>query len=174
MKKKILLILVALLVLAGAIYGIIFLTTPSNFTGENYTIPTLDLSDMPKELKGTEYEYLYDLVTVDNSYDYMAHPDSVLLKNGNILTVYPAGHGRGAVLNKISTDNGQSWSEEIGDTPESWVNSQETPTVYRLEFSDGSPDKLILISANPKWWDMETSTGGFECSISEDEGKTWT
>ena len=174
MEKKILLILVALLVLAGAIYGVIFLTTPSNFTGENYTIPTLDLSVMPKELKGTEYEYLYDLVTVDNSHDYMAHPDSILLDNGNILTVYPAGHGRGAVLNKISTDNGQSWSEEIGDTPESWVNSQETPTVYRLEFSDGSPDKLILISANPKWWDMETSTGGFECSISEDEGKTWT
>ena len=174
MKTKILLILLVLLVLAGAVYGIIFLTTPSNFTGENYTIPTLDLSVMPKELKGTEYEYLYDLVTVDNSYDYMAHPDSILLDNGNILTVYPAGHGRGAVLNKISTDNGQSWSEEIGDTPESWVNSQETPTVYRLEFSDGSPDKLILISANPKWWDMETSTGGFECSISEDEGKTWT
>ena len=173
MKMKILIIVAATIFLAGAVYGIIFLTAPSNFTGENYTIPTLDLSTMPKELKGTEYEYLYDLVTVDDSYDYMAHPDSILLDNGNILTVYPAGHGRGAVLNKISTDGGLSWSEEIGDTPESWVNSQETPTVYRLEFSDGSPDKLILISANPKWKETET-TGGFECSISEDEGKTWT
>lgn len=173
MKMKILIIVAATIFLAGAVYGIIFLAAPSNFTGENYTIPTLDLSTMPKELKGTEYEYLYDLVTVDDSYDYMAHPDSILLDNGNILTVYPAGHGRGAVLNKISTDGGLSWSEEIGDTPESWVNSQETPTVYRLEFSDGSPDKLILISANPKWKETET-TGGFECSISEDEGKTWT
>ena len=173
MKMKILIIIVAVLVIAAVTYGIIFVTAPSNFTGKNYTIPTLDLSKMPKELKGTEYEYLYDLVTVDDSKDYMAHPDSVLLNNGNILTVYPAGHGRGAVLNKISTDKGQSWSEEIGDTPESWVNSQETPTVYRLEFSDGSPDKLILISANPKWKETETK-GGFECSVSEDEGKTWT
>ena len=172
MKMKILIIIVAVLVIAAVTYGIIFLTAPSNFTGSDYTIPTLDLSEMPGEIKGTEYEYLYDLVTVDDSKDYMAHPDSVLLKNGNILTVYPAGHGRGAVLNKISTDKGQSWSEEIGDTPESWVNSQETPTVYRLEFSDGSPDKLILISANPKWKETETK-GGFECSVSEDEGKTW-
>ena len=82
---KILIIVAATIFLAGAVYGIIFLTAPSNFTGENYTIPTLDLSTMPKELKGTEYEYLYDLVTVDDSYDYMAHPDSILLDNGNIL-----------------------------------------------------------------------------------------
>lgn len=145
---------------------------PSKFTGEDYTIPQLDLSEMPQELEGTQYEYLYKLCTVDNSNDYMAHPDSVLLKNGNILTVYPKGHGKGAVLNKISTDGGLSWTDTIKNTPASWVNSLETPTVYRLEFSDGTPDKLILISANSKWQDTETP-GGFECSISEDEGKTW-
>ena len=144
----------------------------SNFTGSDYTIPELDLSVMPDEVKGTEYEYLYELTTVDNSKDYMAHPDSVLLKNGNILTVYPAGHGKGAVLNKVSTDGGVSWSETVADTPKSWENSLETPTVYRLEFADGTPDKLILISANPKWPNMDTP-GGFECSISLDEGKTW-
>ena len=144
----------------------------SNFTGSDYTIPTLDLSAIPDEIKGTEYEYLYDLTTVDNSKDYMAHPDSVLLRNGNILTVYPAGHGKGAVLNKISTDKGLSWSEKIENTPESWVNSQETPTIYRLEFADGTPDKLILISANPKWPYSDT-VGGFECSVSDDEGQNW-
>ena len=144
----------------------------NNFTGTDYTIPTLDLSTLPDELKGSEYEYLYNLTVVDNSLDYMAHPDSVLLKNGNILTVYPAGHGKGAVLNKISTDNGFSWGEKIENTPASWVNSQETPTIYRLEFADGTTDKLILISANPQWPNSDT-TGGFECSISEDEGKTW-
>jgi Neuraminidase (sialidase) len=143
-----------------------------NFTGSDYTIPILDLSALPDDLNGTKYEYLYELTVVDNSQDYMAHPDSVLLRNGNILTVYPAGHGKGAVLNKISTDNGLSWSEKIDNTPVSWVNSQETPTIYRLEFADGTPDKLILISANPKWPNFST-TGGFECSISEDEGKTW-
>ena len=146
---------------------------PNKFTGGDYTIPELDLSTVPDELKGSKYEYLYNLSTVDNSKDYMAHPDSVLLKNGNILTVYPAGHGKGAVLNKISTDGGITWSETVTDTPASWVNSQETPTIYRLEFSDGTPDKLILISANPRW-PYSTTVGGFECSISEDEGKTWT
>ena len=45
---------------------------------------------------------------MDDSKDYMAHPDSVLLKNGDILTFYPAGHGKGAVLNKISTDGGKN------------------------------------------------------------------
>ena len=144
----------------------------SNFTGSDYTIPILDLSTMPDEIKGTEYEYLYDLTTVDNSKDYMAHPDSVLLKNGNILTVYPAGHGKGAVLNKVSTDGGISWSETVDGTPKSWEDSLETPTIYRLEFADGTPDKLILISANPKWPNM-TTPGGFECSISLDEGQTW-
>ena len=142
------------------------------FTGSDYTIPMLDLSVLPEELKGTQYEYLYDLATVDNSTDYMAHPDSVLLKNGNIFTAYPAGHGKGAVLNKISTNGGVSWDSKIENTPSSWVNSQETPTVYRLEFSDGTPDKLILISANPKWPNSKT-TGGFECSVSTDEGQTW-
>ena len=57
------------------------------------------------------YRYLYELSTVDNSLDYVAHPDSVLLKNGNILTMYPAGHGKGDVLTKISTDGGLTWSE---------------------------------------------------------------
>lgn len=146
--------------------------TGDKFSGTDYTIPELDLSVLPEELKGSKYEYLYSLTTVDNSRDYMAHPDSVLLKDGNILTVYPAGHGKGAVLNKISTDGGMSWGSKVENTPASWVNSLETPTVYRLEFSDGTPDKLILISANPKWPNMKTP-GGFECSISCDEGKTW-
>ncbi len=147
---------------------------PLAFTGSDYTIPTLDLSVMPDDIKGTEYEYLYELSTVDDSYNYMAHPDSVLLKNGNILTMYPAGHGKGAVLNKISTDGGITWTESIENTPSSWVNSQETPTVYRLQFTDGkTKDKLIMISANPKWGAEET-TGGFNCSISTDEGETWT
>lgn len=142
------------------------------FSGSDYTIPELDLSEMPDELINTQYEYLYEITSVDKSKDYMAHPDSVLLKDGRILTVYPAGHGKGEVLNKISADGGLSWTETIVDTPESWERSLETPTVYRLEFSDGRKDKLILISANSKWPGMKTP-GGFECSISDDEGKTW-
>lgn len=144
------------------------------FTGDDYSIPTLDLSQMPESVKGTEFEYLYELSTVDNSKDYMAHPDSVLLKNGNILTMYPAGHGKGAVLTKVSTDGGLTWTKSLENTPKSWENSKETPTVYRLTFTDGkTADKLIMISANPKWWDEDSTTGGFNCSISLDEGETW-
>lgn len=140
------------------------------FKGQDYTIPEIDLSVMPEDIP-EEYKYLYEQVVVEDSGDYYAHPDSVLLRNNNILTFYPAGHGKGAILNKVSTDGGKSYSESIKDTPKSWEKSLETPTVYRLEFKDGS-EKLILVSANSKWPGM-TTPGGFNCSISEDEGQTW-
>ncbi len=174
MKKflKIFLPVVAVVILTVAV--VLIVNGKNAFSGSDYTIPELDLSTLPEELKGSGYEYLYDLSTVDNSKDYMAHPDSILLKNGEIMTVYPAGHGKGAVCNKISTNGGISWDSAVENTPESWVNSQETPTIYRLEFADGkTEDKLILISANPKWPNSDT-VGGFECSLSSDEGKTWT
>ncbi len=145
----------------------------TKFTGSDYTIQRIDLSVKPEGLD-KKFDYLYDLTTLDDSKSYTAHPDSVLLKNGDILTMYPAGHGKGAVLNKISTDGGFTWNGEIENTPDSWENSRETPTVYRLTFTDGkTDDKLIMISANPKWPNQST-TGGFNCSISCDEGRTWT
>lgn len=145
------------------------ITAKTGFDGGDYTIPEVDLS-----VKGDGADYLYDLSVVDDAADYLAHPDSVLLTNGNILTVYPKGHGKGAVLNKISTDGGVSWTKSIPNTPKSWEDSLETPTVYRLQFTDGkTADKLILISANPKWPNMDTP-GGFNCSVSTDEGETWT
>ncbi len=177
MNKKIIIIvavLIVLAVIAAVVTGLSLSKKPLPFTGGDYTIPVLDLSVMPEEIKGSEYEYLYELCTVDDSSDYMAHPDSVLLKNGNILTMYPTGHGRGAIKTKISTDSGLSWAGEVKNTPASWADSLETPTVYRLQFTDGkTSDKLIMISANPKWWDMEYTPGGFNCSVSCDEGATW-
>ncbi len=167
-------ILVCAILVSSALLSIYLARKPLPFKGGDYSVPTLDLSVMPKELVGTKYEYLYDLSVIDDEMDYIAHPDSVLLKNGNILTMYPAGHGRGAVLNKISTDGGLTWGSEVKNTPKSWESSLETPTVYRLEFSDGTPDKLIMISANPQWWNVEQETpGGFNCSLSTDEGETW-
>ena len=145
--------------------------TAKTFTGSDYTIPEIDLSAMPDNLP-EQYQYLYQQTVLDDSKDYVAHPDSVLLRNNNILTVYPEGHGKGAVLNKISTDGGLTYSESVPNTPESWKNSLETPTIYRLQFTDGT-EKLLLTSANSKWPGMSTP-GGFNCSISEDEGKTWT
>lgn len=127
--------------------------------GRDYTIPQVDLSPEP-------------LVTIDDSKPYLGHPDSILCKTGEILTFYPAGHGRGAVLGRVSADEGRSW-RALENTPESWERSRETPTVYRLEFTDAQkPDQMILISANSDWPD-DKGPGGFNCSLSADEGKTW-
>lgn len=136
-----------------------------------YNIPQVDLSvklqNTPEEL-----EYLFENTIIDDSTGYLGHPDSVLLNNGDILTFYPKGHGKGAVLSKISDDGGVSYNKEIENPPASWEKSLETPTVYRLVFTNGE-EKLILISANSKWPGMSTP-GGFNSSISLDEGKTWT
>lgn len=141
--------------------------------GSDYTIPRLDLSVKPEGVD-KKFDYLYELVTVDNSKPYQAHPDSVLLKNGNILCMYPAGHGKGAVMTKISTDGGRSWTETLKNSPKSWETSRETPTVYRLQFTDSkTTDKIVMISGNPKW-PNEPTTGGFNYSLSSDEGETWT
>ncbi len=142
------------------------------FDGSDYSVYSLDLSSIPSELVGTEYEYLYDVTTVDDTLDYIAHPDSILLDSGNILTVFPSGHGRGAIRTRISNDGGLSWSGSLANTPSSWADSQETPTVFRLDFTDGS-SRLILVSGNPKWSFLSSTTGGFNCSLSDDEGQTW-
>ena len=121
MKQFLCIILpIVIIVTSITVSAVLYVNKSKRFTGSDYTIPTLDLSTLPEELKGTQYEYLYNLSVVDNSRDYMAHPDSVLLKNGNILTMYPAGHGKGAVQNKISTDGGVTWSEKVENTPVSW------------------------------------------------------
>lgn len=138
----------------------------------DYSIPELQL-DLKNDTVPDELQYLYELTTVDDSLDYIGHPDSVFLKNGDILTVYPSGHGKGAVRSRISHDAGKSYTDGIENQPSSWQNSRETPTVYRLEFSDGTPDKLLLVSGNPDWNDGFGSVGGFNYSLSDDEGKSW-
>lgn len=82
----------------------------NDFIGKNYTVPQLDLSVKPEDT-AEKYAYLYEQTVVDDSESYLGHPDSVLLKNGDILTVYPHGHGKGAVLNKISADGGRSYTK---------------------------------------------------------------
>ena len=132
--------------------------------GRDYTIPQVDLSAEPDGIQ--------PLITVDGSRPYLGHPDSILTKTGEILTFFPAGHGRGAVLGRISADEGRNW-HSLENTPKSWEKSRETPTVYRLEFADAQrPDQLILISANTDW-PGDKGPGGFNCSLSADEGKTW-
>lgn len=136
-------------------------------------IESIDLSVMPDDIDES-LEYLYDFTVVDSSANYLAHPDSILLNDGGILQVYPQGHGLGSILTKISYDDGLTYTDEVQDTPESWEDSRETPTVYRLEFTQSDRDDiLVLISAVPNWNDG-VDYGGFNTSVSYDEGQTWT
>lgn len=140
--------------------------------GKDYTIPQIDLSTRPDGADDSLSE-LFTQTTVDAGKGYLGHPDSVLLKDGSILTFFPEGHGKGKTLSRISRDGGKSYSDTIENPPKSWETSLETPTVYRLEFSEHDwGDKLILICGNPKWPNLPTP-GGFNCSVSSDEGKTW-
>lgn len=136
-----------------------------------YSIPQVDLGVLPENTP-EDLKYLYNYSIVDDNAGYLGHPDSVLLNNGELLTFYPKGHGKGAVLSKISDNGGISYDKTIKNQPLSWEKSLETPTVYRLQFTNGK-EKLILISANSKWPGMSTP-GGFNSSISDDEGESWT
>ncbi len=138
----------------------------------DYSIPLIRLDVMPENTP-EDLKYLYDFSVVDNGLDYLGHPDAILFKDGRILQVYPSGHGKGAVRSRISTNGGVTYDSQLEKQPKSWDNSRETPTVYRLEFSDGTPDKIILISGNPDWRDGKGTVGGFNYSLSDDEGKTW-
>ncbi len=140
--------------------------------GQSLSLPIIDLSVKPNGLP-ENIEYLYELSTVDKASDYFAHPDAIVLSDSSIMNYYPEGHGKGAIRSAISYDGGVTYQNSPYETPSSWQNSRETPTVYRLKFiENGSADKLILISGNPKW-PGEDTTGGFNCSVSDDEGKTW-
>jgi hypothetical protein len=119
------------------------------------TIPVKDLS------KDKNNQFLVD----KEEGQYLGHPDSVLLDSNEILVFYPKGHGKGSIIMKKSADGGRSWSERL-DTPPSWEESQETPTIYKLKRNDGR-SILLLVSGLPK------APGGFKTSCSYDNGQTW-
>ena len=126
----------------------------------------VDLSAMP-EGTAEEYQYLYDQVIVGDKsttgLDYVAHPDSVLLDNGDIITAFSLGHGKGGTAMRISHDRGLSW--EVMDLPDSFANNQETPTIYKLNFTDGT-QKLVLISGRPSWPTEGNLGEGWDASVS--------
>lgn len=102
---------------------------------------------------------------------YLGQPDMVMLDdNRTLFTVFPVGHGVGEVVMKVSRDAGETWEEKT-DIPKSWAHSYETPTLYKLNLTDGST-KLIMISGRPS--SFGAATGGWDSSISTDNGETWT
>lgn len=110
------------------------------------------------------------VTTIDDSADYLGQPDMVKTRTGKFITIYPEGHGYGPLIMKTSTD-GVNW--ETQTCPASWQNSQEVPTLYTLNRSDGV-EVIILISGKPYWTAAGLAADGFQFSISTDDGITWT
>lgn len=179
--KKILLLFVSVMLAFASCQS---LTTE----GRDYSIPQVDLSEKPEGLSA-DFDSLFELYNVDdgseNGSTYMAHPDSILLEDSSILTLYPQGHGYGPVIGKRSTDGGKSWGSRLTTLPESWKESKETPTIYRLgtfnDANDPLKSHLVMISANPSWGGSKGNLyghspfqgDGFNASISADDGATW-
>ncbi|HFI0469846.1 TPA: glycoside hydrolase domain-containing protein [Streptococcus suis] len=126
--------------------------------------PTIPQYDLPEN-------YKKDLEKSPNTpRQYLGQPDMLILKDDKTLIAsYPIGHGHGPLVMQVSKDNGLTWTEKT-DIPEDWASSLETPTLYRLDMTDGS-EKLILITAMPNW--ANNRTGGWRTSLSTDGGQTW-
>lgn len=93
---------------------------------------------------------------------YLGHPTTVLLEDGRtILTVYPKGHGKGAIVYKRSTDGGLTWSERL-PTPESWETSLEVPTIFPTVDPQGKKRLILFSGLYPA-----------RLAHSEDDGLTW-
>jgi hypothetical protein len=124
--------------------------TPAQPRG--YSIPTLDLADQKHRQRVVDRE----------AGQYLGHPTTVLLEDDKtILTVYPKGHGRGAIVYKRSTDGGLTWSERL-PTPETWSTSQEVPTIHRVIDAAGKKRLIVWSGLYPA-----------RLAVSEDDGESW-
>lgn len=150
---KVIAALSAIILAAGIILVCIFFCTQDEIT--HYI--NLPFYSLPEE----------NALIVDDCADYLGQPDMIKTKTGKLITVYPLSHGKGALKMQYSYD-GVNWIEQ--PTPASWESSQEVPTLYTLDFTDGS-QKLILISGKPYWPGIKAD--GFQYSISSDDGNTW-
>jgi hypothetical protein len=118
-----------------------------------YTIPLVDLAaDTARQ------------AVVDREPgQYLGHPTTVLLEDGRtMITVYPKGHGRGAIVMKKSGDGGLTWSERL-PVSENWATSLETPTIHRVVGPDGKKRLIVWSGLYPA-----------RLAVSEDDGATWT
>lgn len=131
-KRKAMLITVSLCLIfvTGAVLLGIYLGTRGRTVNDYIEMPYAELNA--------------ELGIVEKSEDYLAHPDMVMTNSGRLIAAYLASHGHGSIYLKTSDDYGITWSKRVSNTPSSWAESQETPTLYKLNFVDGK-SKIILI-----------------------------
>lgn len=133
----------------------VVLAAPKNLKtrlAPGYTIPIVDISG------DTQRQVIVDR----EKGQYLGHPTTVLLEdNKTMLTVYPKGHGRGAIVCKRSTDAGLTWSERL-PTPKSWETSLEVPTLHRVVDAAGKKRLIMFSGLYP-----------IRMAASEDDGATW-
>ncbi len=117
-----------------------------------YTIPIVDISSQNDRQ-----------VIVDREPgQYLGHPTTVLLEdNKTMLTVYPKGHGRGAIVYKRSNDGGKIWSDRL-PTPKSWESSLEVPTLHRVIDAAGKKRIIMFSGLYP-----------IRMATTEDDGNHW-
>lgn len=93
---------------------------------------------------------------------YLGHVTSVLLEDQKtIIAVYPKGHGRGGIIQKMSHDGGLTWSERM-PLPESFETSMEVPTIYRTYDEQGNKHLILFSGLMP-----------VRMAVSDDDGITW-
>lgn len=130
----------------------LFIAAAQKEPPRGYSIPLIDLAGDTRRQ-----------VIVDREPgQYLGHPTTVLLEDQKtILTVYPKGHGRGAIVLKRSTDGGLTWTERL-PTPASWATSLETPTIHRVVDREGKKRLIVFSGLYP-----------IRMAVSEDDGRTW-
>lgn len=93
---------------------------------------------------------------------YLGHVTTVLLEdNKTMIAVYPKGHGRGGIIQKMSYDGGLTWSERM-PLPDSFETSMEVPTIYRTYDAEGKKRLVLFSGLYP-----------IRMAVSEDDGYTW-